>query len=147
MRDSLDPAGTQTAGPARSQAVVSSWLLVCTRWDGEVLDSDVIAMTAKGQCLGRLRAAGSRPFRIGGAFGAAVLPVARHCSEVNVSGGLVGDCVEFTALMALAARVKLSLWTRTYTLDQINEGTGDFTAGQIQAAVRSPPTDGWGDVA
>jgi NAD+-dependent secondary alcohol dehydrogenase Adh1 len=52
-------------------------------------------------------------------------------SEINVIGNLVGNYVELAELMALAARGKVTLRSKTYTLDQINEAIDDFVAGQI----------------
>jgi NAD+-dependent secondary alcohol dehydrogenase Adh1 len=52
-------------------------------------------------------------------------------SEINVIGNLVGNYVELTELMALAAQGKVTLRTKTYGLDQINEAIDDFVAGQI----------------
>jgi NAD+-dependent secondary alcohol dehydrogenase Adh1 len=52
-------------------------------------------------------------------------------SEIEVVGNLVGNYVELTELMALAAQGKVELHSRTYGLDEINDAIDDFMAGRI----------------
>jgi NAD+-dependent secondary alcohol dehydrogenase Adh1 len=52
-------------------------------------------------------------------------------SEINVVGNLVGNYIELTELMALAAEGKVTLRTKVYGLGQINDAIDDFVAGQI----------------
>jgi NAD+-dependent secondary alcohol dehydrogenase Adh1 len=52
-------------------------------------------------------------------------------SEINVIGNLVGNYVELTELMALAAQGKVKLHAKPYGLEEINKAIDDFMAGEI----------------
>jgi NAD+-dependent secondary alcohol dehydrogenase Adh1 len=52
-------------------------------------------------------------------------------TEISVIGSLVGNYVELTELMTLAAQGKVTLRAQTYGLDQINDAIDEFVAGRI----------------
>jgi NAD+-dependent secondary alcohol dehydrogenase Adh1 len=53
-------------------------------------------------------------------------------TERNVIGNLVGSYNELAELMALAAAGKVTLHTRTYPLDDVNEAMDDLDQGRLQ---------------
>ncbi|MBF8187143.1 NAD(P)-dependent alcohol dehydrogenase [Nonomuraea sp. K274] len=53
-------------------------------------------------------------------------------SEINVIGNLVGSYNDLDELMALAAQGKVSLHTRTYPLEAVNDAIGDLESGRLQ---------------
>jgi NAD+-dependent secondary alcohol dehydrogenase Adh1 len=53
-------------------------------------------------------------------------------TEINVIGNLVGTYNDLDELMALAARDKVRLHTRTYPLDAVNEAMDDLESGRLQ---------------
>jgi NAD+-dependent secondary alcohol dehydrogenase Adh1 len=53
-------------------------------------------------------------------------------TERNVIGNLVGSYNELAELMALAARGKVRLLTRTYPLDAVNDAMDDLDAGRLR---------------
>jgi NAD+-dependent secondary alcohol dehydrogenase Adh1 len=53
-------------------------------------------------------------------------------TERNIVGNLVGTYNELAELMALAAKGKVTLHTRTYPLDAVNEAMDDLDQGRLQ---------------
>ena len=53
-------------------------------------------------------------------------------TERNIIGNLVGSYNELSELMALAAKGKVKLHTRTYPLDAVNEAMDDLEQGRLQ---------------
>ena len=53
-------------------------------------------------------------------------------TEINVIGNLVGSYNDLDELMALAAKGKVRLHTRTYPLDAVNEAIDDLDSGRLQ---------------
>ncbi|MEO3792900.1 NAD(P)-dependent alcohol dehydrogenase [Nonomuraea sp. B10E15] len=53
-------------------------------------------------------------------------------SEINVIGNLVGSYNDLDELMALAAQGKVSLHTRTYPLEAVNDAMDDLDGGRLQ---------------
>ncbi|MEV0384289.1 NAD(P)-dependent alcohol dehydrogenase [Nonomuraea sp. NPDC050643] len=53
-------------------------------------------------------------------------------TEINVVGNLVGSYNDLAELMALAARGKVRLYTRTYPLDAVNEAMDDLDNGRLR---------------
>jgi NAD+-dependent secondary alcohol dehydrogenase Adh1 len=51
--------------------------------------------------------------------------------EISVVGSLVGSFTELAELMALAARGKVKLETRDYSLDDVNEALADLRDGRL----------------
>jgi NAD+-dependent secondary alcohol dehydrogenase Adh1 len=53
-------------------------------------------------------------------------------AEINVIGNLVGSFNDLDELMALAAQGKVTLHTRTYPLEAVNEAMDDLDGGRLQ---------------
>jgi NAD+-dependent secondary alcohol dehydrogenase Adh1 len=53
-------------------------------------------------------------------------------SEINVIGNLVGSYNDLDELMALAAQGKVSLHTKTYPLEAVNEAMDDLESGRLR---------------
>jgi NAD+-dependent secondary alcohol dehydrogenase Adh1 len=53
-------------------------------------------------------------------------------TEINVIGNLVGSYNDLDELMALAAQGKVSLHTRTYPLEAVNDAMDDLDGGRLQ---------------
>jgi NAD+-dependent secondary alcohol dehydrogenase Adh1 len=53
-------------------------------------------------------------------------------SEINIIGNLVGSYNDLDELMTLAAQGKVTLHTRTYPLDAVNEAMDDLENGRLQ---------------
>jgi NAD+-dependent secondary alcohol dehydrogenase Adh1 len=53
-------------------------------------------------------------------------------SEINVIGNLVGSYNDLDELMALAAQGKVSLHTKTYPLEAVNDAMDDLESGRLQ---------------
>lgn len=53
-------------------------------------------------------------------------------TERNIIGNLVGSYNELVELMALAAKGKVALHTRTYALGAVNDATDDLEQGRLQ---------------
>jgi NAD+-dependent secondary alcohol dehydrogenase Adh1 len=53
-------------------------------------------------------------------------------TEINVIGNLVGSYNDLDELMTLAAQGKVSLHTRTYPLDAVNDAMDDLDNGRLQ---------------
>jgi len=53
-------------------------------------------------------------------------------TEINVIGNLVGSHNDLAELMTLAAQGKVSLHTKTYPLDAVNEAMDDLDNGRLQ---------------
>lgn len=53
-------------------------------------------------------------------------------TERNIIGNLVGTYNDLAELMVLAAQGKVTLHTRTYPLDQVNQAMDDLDAGRLQ---------------
>lgn len=53
-------------------------------------------------------------------------------TERNVVGNLVGSYNELAELMALAAAGKVTLHTRTYQLEAVNDAMDDLEQGRLQ---------------
>ena len=53
-------------------------------------------------------------------------------TEINFIGNLVGSYNDLVELMTLAAQGKVTLHTRTYPLDQINEAIDDLDSGRLR---------------
>jgi NAD+-dependent secondary alcohol dehydrogenase Adh1 len=53
-------------------------------------------------------------------------------AEINVIGNLVGSYNDLAELMTLAAQGKVSLHTKTYPLDAVNEAMDDLDNGRLQ---------------
>ncbi len=51
--------------------------------------------------------------------------------EINVIGNLVGSYTDLTELMALTAQGRVSLHTRDYPLEQVNDAMDDLEAGRL----------------
>jgi len=61
-------------------------------------------------------------------------------TERNIIGNLVGSYNELVELMALAAKGKVALHTRTYALGAVNDAMDDLEQGRLQGAGSSCPT-------
>ena len=53
-------------------------------------------------------------------------------SEINVIGNLVGSYNDLDELMALAAQGKVSLHTKTYPLEAVNDAMDDLESGRLR---------------
>jgi NAD+-dependent secondary alcohol dehydrogenase Adh1 len=53
-------------------------------------------------------------------------------TERNIVGNLVGSYNDLAELMVLAAQGKVTLHTRTYPLDAVNEAMDDLDAGRLR---------------
>jgi NAD+-dependent secondary alcohol dehydrogenase Adh1 len=53
-------------------------------------------------------------------------------TERNITGNLVGSYNDLAELMVLAAQGRVTLHTRTYPLDQVNQAIDDLDAGRLQ---------------